>query len=222
MEEITSPEARSRSRASSSAGGGHSSHAPSSPGGVVSATTSIASSIFGGITGFLSSLEWDDPTYKAKVDVPVPHNFPQGVVLVTRRAKYLLEGEEVTLKFQYVEGSPSEMKIELFSIEHGAFGTLFENINMDEIVAQLPSGVLSFKEGGKKVVLEVGPHGLLPIELDKYILSPDVKSQVYEEEIRRLNSNFNILSLKYNQLLARLETQQTTTTPTTSTTTTTI
>lgn len=67
-------------------------------------------------------------------------------MLVTRRVKYLLEGEEVTMKFQYVEGKPSEMKIELFSIEHGAYGTLFENINMEDIVAQLPQATLSLKD----------------------------------------------------------------------------
>ena len=46
-------------------------------------------------------------------------------------------------------GKPKEMKIELFSVEFGAYGTLFENINMEEILGQLPSAVLSIKDGGE-------------------------------------------------------------------------
>jgi len=170
---------------------------------VVASTSALASSLFGGITTFFSSLEWDDLTKRVDGAQPPIHIFPKDVVLVSRRAKYLLEGEEVTMKFQYVEGKPSEMKIELFSIEHGAYGTLFENINMEDIVSQLPKATLSLKD--EKVILEVGPHGLLPIVLDKYVLAQEVRSQVYEEEIRRLNSNYNILSEKYNSLLARVE-----------------
>jgi len=179
--------------------------APSSGGlpSVVASTTALASSLFGGITTFFSSLEWDDPTKRTDGAQPPVYTFPKDAVVVARRAKYLLQGEEVTMKFQYVEGKPSEMKIELFSIEHGAYGTLFENINMEDIVAQLPKATLSLKD--EKVILEVGPHGLLPIVLDKYILAQEVRSQIYEEEIRRLNSNYNILSEKYNSLLARVE-----------------
>jgi len=139
----------------------------------------------------VASAEWRSPTK----------------LLKTQRFTYILNNEEVTVRLEYQEDG-HEMKVDLFSLEHGVYGGLFRHTNLPEVLSEIKGGIVHFDEANiNKVIMGVGPHGLLPIELLKYP-SPSIenKTETLEEEVRRLRYHLFELDDSYNELKTKYDT----------------
>jgi len=132
--------------------------------------------------------------------------------LKVERFTYILNNEEVTVRLEYIEDG-QEMKVELLSLEHGVFGGLFKHTNLPVVLSEIKGGIVHFEEGNhNKVIMGVGPHGMLPIELLRYSApSIENKTETLEEEVRRLRyhlfelvDSYNELKIKYDDLEAKL------------------
>jgi hypothetical protein len=110
--------------------------------------------------------------------------------------------------------------MQLFSLDYGVYGALYEHTNLSEILGSIKTGYtanynedktvssflfiiyyllfiiyyllfifIAYIFNVKKVILHLGPGGVLPIELDQYpTQTPENKVQMLEEEVRRLNA----------------------------------
>jgi len=140
----------------------------------------------------VASAEWRIPAKPIKV----------------QRNTYILNNEEVTVRLEYQEDG-QQMKVDLFSLEYGVYGGLFRHTNLPVVLAEIKGGIVHFDENNtNKVIMGVGPHGMLPIELLKYpTITLENKTETLEEEVRRLryhlfelHDSYNELKLKYDSL----------------------
>jgi len=126
---------------------------------------------------------------------------------IVERIHVELDKESCILRIEYEQGltteNPSDVHMQLFSMDNGIYSTTYKHANMKEFLGRLkgPNVHASYNEHKSLVTFHLGPHGLLPVELPKnWQYTLDLRIHHLEEQVRRLNDTVSSLCKKVEVL----------------------